>query len=271
MSDIFVQSSSGALAGITADMVFYGLDSYKVMKQAGEKFQMRRLFRGMVPVAILGSGPSFALFFGVYSFAKDKLERSTGDSKTSVLIASILGGIPSSLVAVPADLLKKRIVLETTERSWLAVSREIINKEGAKGMFLGWQANMLKDLPFAAIKMTLYEGCKSLYLTFRAKYWRQTSGVDSTNDTNLSLPEYGVVGFASGAATAVLTTPLDCVNTRIKSGELREFGVIRGHFEIIKRDGWKALFRGLGPRTIIISLGSSVFWSMQNAIIKVIS
>lgn len=268
MSDVLVQSSSGALAGITADMVFYGLDSYKVMRQAGETLKMRRLFRGMVPVAVLGSGPSFAIFFGVYSFAKDTLERATGDSKTSVLLASILGGIPSSLVAVPADVLKKRIVLETTERSWLTVSREIISKEGTKGMFLGWRANMLKDLPFAAIKMSLYEGCKALYLNLRSKYWKQTS---DQSEGRLSLLEFGIVGFASGAATAVLTTPLDCVNTRIKSGELREYGVMRGHFEIVKRDGWKALFRGLGPRAIIISLGSSVFWSMQNAIIKVIS
>lgn len=268
MTDAVTQSSSGAIAGVIADMIFYGLDSHKVMKQAGEKFQMSRLFRGMVPVAILGSGPSFAIFFGIYTFAKERIEIHTKDPTLSVVAASILAGVPSSLIAVPADVLKKRIVLNTTTKSWLAVSKEIIQKEGTKGMFLGWQANLVKDVPFVAIKMSLYEGSKSLYLKLRSQFLRQKES--ETDSVELNLLEYGLVGFSSGAVTAVLTTPLDSVNTRIKSGELRDFSIAQGHLEIIKRDGWKALFRGLGPRTVIISLGSSVFWSVQSAIVKVI-
>jgi hypothetical protein len=89
-------------------------------------------------------------------------------------------------------------------------------------------------------------------------------------NSQLSFIDYGFIGFGSGAMTAVLTNPLDCVNTRIKSGELRQSGIIQAHYEIIQRDGWKALFRGIIPRIFVISCGSSVFWTLQNALLTAI-
>lgn len=269
MKDAVVQASSGALAGIIADMVFYGVDSYKVMKQVGEPLRLGRLFRGMVPVAVLGSGPSFGIFFLTYEVSKSALEGAAVSSSSSVLAASLLAGIPSSLSAVPADVLKKRIVLSSSNLTMFQMGREILAKEGVAGLFLGWRANMIKDLPFVAIKMSLYEGTKSLYLQLKQQYFPGTFSTTGRNK-QLSLVDYGVIGFASGALTAVMTTPLDCVNTRIKTGELKGYGILAAHGEIVKRDGVAALFRGLGPRTLIISLGSSVFWSVQNALIKVI-
>jgi solute carrier family 25 S-adenosylmethionine transporter 26 len=76
--------------------------------------------------------------------------------------------------------------------------------------------------------------------------------------------ESGVVGLVAGTITSILTCPIDCVNTRIKSGELAKYNVVEAHKEIVRRNGVKALFRGLLPRTVILSLGSSVFWFWYN-------
>jgi hypothetical protein len=69
-----------------------------------------------------------------------------------------------------------------------------------------------------------------------------------------------MIGLTSGIATAIVTSPQDCVNTRIKSGELESLSVTAAHFEIYRRDGVSALFRGLVPRCVILGLGSTIFW-----------
>ena len=83
----------GAAAGVTTELIFYGLDSLKVisrslkhlllyqtmcpklctlihipfskvMQQAGntKKYSFRAMFRGAVPIALLGSAPSVGIY-----------------------------------------------------------------------------------------------------------------------------------------------------------------------------------------------------------------
>ena len=114
----------------------------------------------------------------------------------------------------------------------------------------------MKDVPFAGLKMSIYEGVARVYLRY------SRSSVDTTNlgADALTSVEAAVVGFGAGCVTSVITTPLDNVNTRIKSGELAEFGIIKAHMEIVKRSGAYGLFRGLIPRTLTIGFGSTLFW-----------
>ena len=63
-----VEALSGMFSGMITEVVFYSLDSYKVMKQAGnEKIRPSRLFKGIVPVLLTGSAPTFGIFFAVGS------------------------------------------------------------------------------------------------------------------------------------------------------------------------------------------------------------
>lgn len=154
---------------------------------------------------------------------------------------------------------------------------------GVKRLFLGWQANLIKDVPFVGIKMSLYEGMARVYLCLKDKNINKnlTSYKDGLKDNStktttavnadaLNSLEAAGVGFVSGLLTAVLTCPIDCVNSRIKSGELANFGVISAHMEIIRKDGVGALFRGVVPRGAILGLGSTVFWYLQATILHMI-
>ncbi len=67
MLHAFQSGLGGAFAGISTDLIFYGLDSFKVMKQASNsgkngKIQFSKLFQGALPIAVVGSGPSFGAF-----------------------------------------------------------------------------------------------------------------------------------------------------------------------------------------------------------------
>lgn len=246
-----IEGLAGSFGGFATDAAFYGVDSYKVMAQSGKPIVLSKLYRGIFPVALMGSTPSLGIFFAFYTPMKKITDDYLGaHSSASVLVSSLISAIPSSLIAVPADTVKKRLVLSHSH-SLMHTVNDIISLYGYRGLFLGWQANMIKDVPFAIIKMSLYEIMASIYLKLVPSHHKKEE-LDSIDSA--------IVGFLSGAATGVLTNPLDCVNTRIKSGELDKFSIWGAHKEIVSRDGWKALFRGVIPRTFIMGFGSTVFW-----------
>jgi solute carrier family 25 (mitochondrial S-adenosylmethionine transporter), member 26 len=246
-ADILVNSLAGGLAGTLMEVIFYSVDSFKIQQQSGEKLSMHRLYRGALPIAFCGSFPSLAVFFACFTPLKEYANKDQEEfNGAGVFAASLIAAVPSSLVAIPSDVLKKRLVLGIDSNISLAF-RNVVKNGGMRGLFLGWQTNLVKDIPFAGLKISLYENIKSQYLVY----------ADKEDATPL---ESACVGLTAGTITSVLTCPIDCVNTRIKSGELAEFSVIGAHKEIIQRNGFKALFRGLLPRTFILSLGSSVFW-----------
>jgi len=245
--------AAGATAGMMTDTIFYSLDSYKVMRQAGDKIQVNRLFRGLPFVLVSGSGPSFGIFFGIYGPIKSYLMKIFPDSHIPCsTAASIIGGTMSSIAGVPSDVIKKRVVLGVDSSAVIAFSN-VIKVDGISGLFLGWRANLVKDIPFAALKLTLYEAVWNLYL----KGYKHEFDHREPN-----IKESAIVGLISGGITGILTCPLDVVNTRIKSGELSHLGLIEAHVEVAKVNGIGALFRGLGPRVTIMSLGSLFFWSL---------
>jgi len=263
----------GGIAGIWTDLLFYGLDSYKVVQQAGKQPKLTNIFRGALPISVFGSGPSYGCFFLLYSPLREALTSLFGEysSGVSVLISSVVCSVPSSICFVPADVIKKRLLLGEFSSVSEATSK-ILYTEGVAGLFLGWKVNLLRDVPFGVIKMGLYESIASLYVRVAAGGRRTAQRAPtSISSSLLTKEEAGVVGFASGAATALVTCPIDCVNTRIKSGEFAHLGVISTHIAIVKKDGIRALFRGLLPRTAMLGLGATVFWSSYASLRSIFS
>jgi hypothetical protein len=267
--------------------LFYGIDSYKVMKQAGQDVKTSSLFRGTVPIAIMGSGVSFGLYFVFYYPIRNACVSILGHGSdgVSVLIASALSAVPSSLVGVPADVLKKQLVLRdgsptsgsgASQSRILRTAATIYRTSGVAGFFLGWKVNVMRDVPYAGLKMSLYEGLARSYVQYKhstgsrdASAGTNSAGV-AVNADKLTGAEAGAMGFLSGILTAVVTCPIDCVNTRIKSGELTSSSMIGAHMEIARKDGAAALFRGVVPRCVIIGFGSMVFWSLQASLLALL-
>jgi len=77
---------------------------------AGNGFRLRALFKGLLPVLGCGTAPTFATFFAIYQPLKDDLSGRCSH-ECCALIASVAAGIPASFISVPADVMKKRLVL----------------------------------------------------------------------------------------------------------------------------------------------------------------
>jgi hypothetical protein len=264
-----VDALSGGFSGVLTELIFYSLDSFKVQLQAGEKIQISRLYRGALPIACCGSFPTFGVFFGIFHQCKQWFCHD-GYTTHGILLSSLLAAIPSSLVGVPADVLKKRLILGSEKNILEAARAALRTNGGIKGLFLGWEANLLRDVPFAGLKLSLYEGISYLYLKYDNLQQQRGSESRRSETHELTSLEAAGIGLVCGPFTALLTNPLDCVNTRIKSGELASYNFISAHSEIVRRSGIRGLFRGLLPRTVILSLGSTVFWFWYNNIQKIL-
>src|SRR5204863_2969245 len=126
-------SQSGAIAGLTADLSLYPLDTIKTRLQQARRHAhsvdtlsrpstppLRQLFRGIyagLPSVLLGSAPSAAIFFTVYDGVKRYLLPSSPSATTPVSwqqtvlahsLASSLGEISSCAIRVPAEVVKQR-------------------------------------------------------------------------------------------------------------------------------------------------------------------
>jgi hypothetical protein len=54
MKDAIHSAISATLAGIVTDVLFYGVDSYKVGLQANQKIALLTMYRGVLPIVLTG-------------------------------------------------------------------------------------------------------------------------------------------------------------------------------------------------------------------------
>lgn len=147
--DAIQSCNSGAIAGIITELIFYSLDSYKITKQVNveqkivnmklnHKASFMKLWKGALPIALLGSGPSFGIFFLFYNPIHYYTSSTIGyqNESISVLLASVISAIPSSIIAVPADVIKKQLILNSNKNFRITL-QNIIHTGGIKQLFLG--------------------------------------------------------------------------------------------------------------------------------------
>jgi dipeptide/tripeptide permease len=174
-------------------------------------------------------------------------------------LASAVCAIPATVIGVPADVLKKRLVLGIDATSAIAI-RNVIAHDGIyRGLFAGWHVNLIRDIPFAGAKIGLYEGFVQYYKTYIQKVSKKEK---------ISVVGASLCGVASGVSCAVLTCPLDVVNTRIKADATTSHSTsIRTvTTEILRKEGAQALFRGVMMRSVVLGVGSSIFWPIQRTV-----
>lgn len=254
------EAAGGAVAGVVADTVLYAIDSAKVRTQSTpvvssgtSSGNIRILFRGIIPTVALGSVPVFGTFFFLYAPIRDVVRHS--DYEHSLPLVSAICAVPATLVGIPSDVIKKRLVLGIDANVFAAVSH-VTSERGWKGLWAGWHVNLIRDLPFAGVKVGLYELFMSYY-----KSWYGMGEKDV-------IPPHGAAmcGVASGVGCAILTCPLDVINTRIKSGGTKSTSIVEVGRQIMSREGASALFRGVAIRSVVLGIGSSIFWPVQRSV-----
>ncbi|KAK2457875.1 S-adenosylmethionine carrier 1, chloroplastic/mitochondrial [Trifolium repens] len=253
---------AGGVAGVAVEAVLYPIDTIKTRLQVargGVNIVFKGLYSGLAG-NLAGVLPASAIFIGVYEPAKQKLLEIFPENLSALahIAAGAIGGAASSLVRVPTEVVKQRI--QTGQfKSTPAAVRLIIANEGFKGLYAGYGSFLLRDLPFDALELCIYEQLRIGY---------KLAAKRDLND-----PENAMLGAFAGAITGAVTTPLDVVKTRLMVQGTQKYynGICDCVRTIVKEEGAHALFKGIGPRVVWIGIGGSIFFGVLEKTKKILA
>ncbi|XP_075520795.1 protein MITOFERRINLIKE 1, chloroplastic [Primulina tabacum] len=266
-----IGAAAGGIAGAFTYVCLHPLDTIKTKLQTKgaseiykgafdvivKTFQNRGIlgFYSGVSAVIVGSTFSSAVYFGTCEFGKSVLSRI--GEYPAVLIpptAGAMGNIMSSAIMVPKELITQRMQAGAKGRSWEVLLR-ILEKDGILGLYAGYSATLLRNLPAGVLSYSSFEYLKAAVLRETGKAFLE--------------PFQSVIcGALAGAISASLTTPLDVVKTRLMTqghGESMNriaaasySGVTAMVKRILKEEGWVGFTRGMGPRVFYSACFSAI-------------
>ena len=232
--------------------------------RSSNTWHISKAYRGILPAA-LGAIPSSALYFGAYESSKITLQqlllRDNNESTTSKRLvvhglAAACGNIISSAVFVPKEVIKQQLqyLAATSVSSTHASSSvrgvvlQLIQKKGIKGLYSGYQATLMRNIPSAMIRFVLYEELKIL--------WGYREGKNGKQEKRAPIGLFAA-GAVAGAMASGLMTPVDVLKTRMATGTC-PLGVKSCLLHVVKEVGWQGLYAGGGSRMMWSGAFSSI-------------
>jgi solute carrier family 25 (mitochondrial S-adenosylmethionine transporter), member 26 len=261
---------AGAAATGVAVAVMHPLDTIKTVSQAGGTSALAaarsRMADGRGLLALYGGvGPSvggqmpagsikLAAFEGVSQWAR----RACPDINSNVieLASAAVAFLACSVVLVPGEVIKQKVQAGLFKSTRAGV-RGIMAVDGIAGFFAGYQATLLRDVPYTMLEFGLFAQFKRMLRAFASR------------PAFTSKEEWAMGGLAGGC-TGLLTTPLDLAKTKLMTqprplpgGKPMYSGVIDVFVKIAKEEGVSGLFRGGATRVAWLVPFTAVFFGVH--------
>lgn len=279
-----IGAAGGGIAGAFTYVCLHPLDTIKTKLQTKgasemyrntldavvKTFQSRGIlgFYSGISAVVVGSTASSAVYFGTCEFGKSVL--SGVEDFPAVLIpptAGAMGNVVSSAIMVPKELITQRMQAGAKGRSWDVLLR-ILEKDGVLGLYAGYSATLLRNLPAGVLSYSSFEYLKAAVLS-------------RTKQANLEPLQSVCCGALAGAISASLTTPLDVVKTRLmtqvhseatsKAAAVVYGGVAATVKQILKEEGMVGFTRGMGPRVVHSACFSAIgYFAFETARLAVL-
>ncbi len=248
------------------------------------------LWRGTVPSA-LRTGFGSALYFTSLSSFRQVLANRTAASalgngggttstlksssvlpklsNTQNLITGATARVFAGFVLMPVTVIKVRYESDLySYKSIGSASRSIYASEGLKGFFSGLGATAVRDAPYAGLYVLFYEQCKTRLNRMSAGDSASTlERLDDRHSVASSATINASSGvLAAGLATAI-TNPFDAVKTRLQLMPQKYGNTLKATRLMLKEDGVKAFFDGLGLRIGRKAISSALAWTVYEELI----
>ncbi|ORX94079.1 mitochondrial carrier [Basidiobolus meristosporus CBS 931.73] len=237
------------MAGTAVDTALFPLDTIKTRLQSKAGFIKSGGFSGIysgLSSAVIGSAPGAAAFFVTYETLKTTLSGNEANESPFVHMAAATGGeISACFVRVPTEVIKQR--MQTKQHSTMSATiKALLRADGVLGFYRGYLSTVVREIPFTCIQFPLYERLKVEWGRYKGR--------------KVEPWEAGLCGSFAGGVAAAITTPLDVVKTRLMlSGHHQYSGIFGTMRRIYAEEGLRALFSGIGPRVMWISIGGYIF------------
>lgn len=231
-TDIWI---AGAFAAFTVDLIVYPLDTLKTRLQSPSYKRLytngvnnaasRNLFRGVyqgVGSAIVATLPSSGAFFTTYEGVKASVARHNPNNGSSPLlpqplvhaVASGTAELVSCAILTPAEVIKQNAqMVDNTNKDRPRVNATLETmkrfRSNPLALWRGYTALAGRNLPFTALQFPMFERIRESIRRYRDERGIRTN----------TLLEGGLITAVSagtgGSISAVVTTPVDVVKTRI--------------------------------------------------------
>lgn len=245
----------GSLGGFAGTVVSHPLDTIRVRLQlqhlspenykgmfdcASQSIKAEGflgLYKGVVPpVAFIM--PWYAMLFAGKEFGDRALKRYTNvDDYTKALLAGWMGGLWSTLVSAPSELLKIRAQNNTSGKTnYLEISKTMYKEGGIKYFFKGYSSVWLRDIP----SFTVYFG---IFDVLTKKYLKEGDSLSK------ELFLQTIFGSMAGIASWVVIYPVDIVKSIIQYSH-HHITIREAFTQTYAQYGAKFFFRGIVPTAI---------------------
>jgi solute carrier family 25 (mitochondrial aspartate/glutamate transporter), member 12/13 len=251
----------GASAGIFGTSIIYPIDVMKTQLQtSSQRISLKTLssvmrnvsngglYRGF-SACLIGIAPEKALKLTVNDFIRDFYSQGERSIQlTEEMLAGSLAGMIQLIVTVPYESVKIKL-----QMGGATSATDAIQKMGLRGLYTGFSATFLRDVPFCLLFFPLYAQLKAWQLpsitSNSSPYSSSTIQMSSSEASHIGL----VAGIGAGAISATLVTPADMLKTRIQQGYHGQLGLIAYAKQIIRTEGMSALFKGWQARVLVIA------------------
>jgi solute carrier family 25, member 38 len=174
------------------------------------------------------------------------------------LLTGAVARVFAGFLMMPVTVIKVRYESDFyAYRSILGASRDILAREGMRGFFAGFGATAVRDAPYAGLYVVFYEGSK-----------RKLNGVVGKEGGGVVAAS---MNFASGVFAAALATsitnPFDAVKTRLQLFPAKYSNMVQATTLMLREDGVRSLFDGLGLRIGRKALSSALAWTVYEELI----
>ena len=253
---------------------------------------LKQLWRGTLP-SVIRTGFGSALYFSTLNALRQHIARSNILTSTSFVVArhGNLKASSSSLpqlsnvanlatgaaarasagfIMMPVTIIKVRYESSLySYKSMRGAARAILKSEGIKGFFSGFGATAVRDAPYAGLYVLFYEQAKQRFSQLRDSAPAvSTLGLQRAMTRSKSVSINFLSGvLAAGLATAI-TNPFDAIKTRLQLMPGRYGNMIKATQRMVKEDGFKSMFDGLGIRMGRKAISSALAWTLYEELVR---
>lgn len=203
-----------------------------------QKEGFRGLYKG-VTAPLTAVTPMYSLCFFGYEFGK-RIFTTEDDYKNLNLLPIAAAGATSAIFSTPIQAPQERIkcvmqVQETkTYNGMVDCGKALLREGGTTSLFRGFWATMGRDGLASAFYFSTYEFCKNKF---------------ASPDGSISSFSTLTAGGIAGMLNWLFAIPIDTLKSRLQVAPDGQYpnGIRSVFVDVMKTDGPKALFRGLGP------------------------
>lgn len=253
---------------------------------------LQQFWRGTAP-SVIRTGLGSALYFSTLNALRQNVARSDilasraaaaapkdGQrhsssalpklSNSANLITGAVARASAGFLMTPVTVIKVRYESSYySYRSILGAASAIWSKEGLKGFFSGFGATAVRDAPYAGLYVLCYEQCKARLNKISNA---SSTGQAFENSKGPIASASVTINFLSGIVAAgfatTSTNPFDAIKTRLQLRPDKYRNMIKAGQVMVKEDGVRSLFDGLGLRISRKAISSALTWTLYEELVR---